>query len=288
MANWSEYLAQFDREGCVVIPNFLTAAECLEMKAEIDSIVQAMDVAAESGKAVFKTTNDQVNLHNDYFLKSADRISFFFEEGAVDRDGKLTVPKDRSLNKIGHALHWESPVFRKVSFQRTVKDLVRQLGFVSPAIIQSMYIFKHPKIGAPVTPHIDRSFLFNEPCRLVGLWFAIDEVSADNGCLWYVPGSHRTENITRRMVRSQQASTLLEFTGDQREFAAEEFVPVPVPAGGLVLIHGRVVHKSEHNLSDRPRPAYTFHVIDTHETEYPADNWLQPTARLPFTKLYEN
>lgn len=287
MEDYSKYLANFEREGCVVIPGFLTAEELKAIKEEIQRIVDQMDVT-QSEKAAFKTSDDQVELHNSYFLNSADRVSYFFEEDALDSEGKLVVPKHQSLNKIGHALHWESAVFKAISFKQSVKDLIRQIGFIEPAIIQSMYIFKNPKIGAKVTPHTDRTFLYNDPCKLVGLWFAIEEVTIENGCLWYIRGSHLSEEITRRMVRTEGERSLLKFTGHQREFKDEEFVPVVVPAGGLVLIHGRVVHKSEQNLSNAPRPAYTFHVIDTYNSVYPADNWLQPTARLPFTKLYEN
>lgn len=65
-------------------------------------------------------------------------------------------------------------------------------------------------------------------------------------------------------------------------------MPVPVKKGSLVLIHGQVVHKSENNMSDNPRPAYTFHVVDEHGTTWAEDNWLQPSERLPFPLLYEN
>lgn len=286
MERLQDYLEKFDEQGCVVIPNFLDSAELLSIKTEINRIVSELDASQE--KTAFKTTDDQVESHNKYFLDSADRISYFFEEDALDDGGNLKVSKDVCLNKIGHALHWDSDVFKRISFKTEVKSIVRALKFVDPAIIQSMYIFKHPRLGGKVTAHIDRTFLHNEPCKLVGLWFAIEDVTLENGCLWYIPGSHRTEKVSKRMVRRDGEKTSLELIGEQREFSAEEFVPVPVPAGGLVLIHGQVVHKSERNLSSKPRPAYTFHVIDTHDSVYSPDNWLQPTPRLPFTKLYEN
>lgn len=283
------YLERFDREGCVVIPDFLSRCELEAIKREVAAIVDRIDESATQ-RAAFNTSDDQIFLHDRYLLESADRVSYFFEVTALDGENKLVVPKSVALNKIGHALHWRSEIFRDISFKPAVKNLVRQLGFLDPVIVQSMYIFKHPKIGGEVMPHTDCSFLYVKPCKLVGLWFAVEEVTKENGCLWYVPGSHRTETVTRRMVRTPQSEKgpPLTFIGHQREFSSEEFVPLPVPAGGLVLIHGQVVHKSEKNISDKPRPAYTFHVFDTHETEYAADNWLQPTTDLSFTKLYEN
>jgi hypothetical protein len=56
--------------------------------------------------------------------------------------------------------------------------------------------------------------------------------------------------------------------------------------GSLVLIHGQVLHKSEANLSSKPRHAYTFHMVETQGSEYSPMNWLQPTESLPFPKLF--
>lgn len=58
--------------------------------------------------------------------------------------------------------------------------------------------------------------------------------------------------------------------------------------GSLVLIHGEVVHKSERNLSEYSRHAYTFHAIERAETVYSTDNWLQPTDQLPFPGVLDN
>ena len=54
----------------------------------------------------------------------------------------------------------------------------------------------------------------------------------------------------------------------------------------MVLIHGQVMHKSEANLSEKPRHAYTFHMIETEGSVYSKENWLQPTKSLPFPKLF--
>ena len=98
----------------------------------------------------------QEKLTSDYFLKSANNISCFFEEGAFDAQGDLLKPKGLSINKIGHALHDVDPVFREVSRSKSIKQLYHALGFKKPLPVQSMYIFKQPSIGGPVVPHQDR------------------------------------------------------------------------------------------------------------------------------------
>lgn len=69
-------------------------------------------------------------------------------------------------------------------------------------------------------------------------------------------------------------------------YPMSSFSAAPVTKGSLVIIHGQVVHRSELNKSDKSRHAYTFHVIETENTEYSKDNWLQPPAGKSFPLLY--
>ncbi len=48
------------------------------------------------------TCTKQASTTDDYFLESANNISFFFEENAFQEDGKLRQDKALSINKIGH------------------------------------------------------------------------------------------------------------------------------------------------------------------------------------------
>ena len=57
-------------------------------------------------------------------------------------------------------------------------------------------------------------------------------------------------------------------------------------SGSVVLIHGKVMHKSEENKSDKSRHAFTFHMVETQGSQYSKENWLQPTEALPFPKLF--
>lgn len=83
-----------------------------------------------------------------YFLDSSDKVSYFFEGGAVDENGELLVEPKIALNKMGHALHWLNPIFKKYTFCEKVKETCFQLGLVDPVVVQSMYIFKNPGVGS--------------------------------------------------------------------------------------------------------------------------------------------
>jgi len=197
-----EQLDKFEKDGLLVIEDFLTLEEVEGLKSEITTLVENMD--PETDRGVFSTKDNNSKQASDrYFLDSGDKIRYFFEVDAFDEAGNLQMDKHKSMNKIGHALHWINPAFRKVSFSQKVQYISRCLKLRDPAIVQGMYIFKQPGIGGEVTPHQDGTFLYNEPLRLFGFWFPIDDATLENGCLWYVPGSHETP-ITRRFLRTGQ------------------------------------------------------------------------------------
>src|SRR5262249_9789251 len=143
-----------------------------------------------------------------YFLGSGDTIRFFFEEHAFRADGELAVPKERALNKFGHAMHDLDPAFDRFSRAPRVATLASDLGVEGALLMQSMYIFKQPRIGGEVRCHQDATFLHTEPESIVGLWFALEDATTENGCLWALPGGHR-HGLASRFVRNADDTTTM-------------------------------------------------------------------------------
>src|SRR4051812_34897107 len=180
-------LSAYETNGFLVLENFVSRAACNDLRQRAEELVREFDPSVVS---IF-STNEQTRTSDDYFLDSGDKISFFFEENAFTSEGNLRQPKDQSINKIGHALHDLDPVFDHFSRQPEIAALVADLGIANPLLLQSMYIFKQQRIGGEVSCHQDATFLYNEPLRLVGLWFALEDATIENGCLWAIPGAHK-------------------------------------------------------------------------------------------------
>jgi phytanoyl-CoA hydroxylase len=54
-----------------------------------------------------------------------------------------------------------------------------------------MYIFKQPGIGGEVRWHQDATYFDTDPVSVTTFWFALEDATLDNGCMWAEPGGHR-------------------------------------------------------------------------------------------------
>ncbi|KAK9844973.1 hypothetical protein WJX74_009176 [Apatococcus lobatus] len=273
-----EELKRFEKDGYIVLENFASPGECAALIERANSLVDGFNPEKIS---VFSTTNQASN-SDDYFFESANNISFFFEEGAHDEQGNLRQEKALSINKIGHAIHDLDPVFRKFTRSSKMTELLLELGLVKPLPVQSMYIFKQPRIGGKYAPHQDGSFLATEPHSVIGLWLAVEDATLENGCLWTLPGSHR-DGVQNRMLGINKK---VSFDKAMPEYDLSKFTPLEVKAGTLIALHHANVHFSEHNTSSKSRHAYSLHVVDGSDQHiWQPDNWLQRRPDLPLEPM---
>ena len=271
----TEQIASYQANGYLVLPNFKPAQAIGQVRQRAMAMVEAFDPAETI--AIF-STKDSSNNANPYFLSSADKVHCFFEEEAFGVDGALRQAKALSINKIGHALHDCDPVFDAFSRGPALAAVARDLGLTQPQIWQSMYIFKQPGIGGEVGWHQDATFFDTAPISVTTFWFALEDATLDNGCLWVQPGGHRGP-LRERYVRDADRVKMdkLDATPWPEGDAA---VALPVPAGALVVFHGLLPHYSAPNRSDHSRHAFTLHVTDA-STAYSSRNWIQRGADFP-------
>jgi phytanoyl-CoA hydroxylase len=271
-------VAAFRHDGFLVLPDFVDRAACLGLRERAIELAR-MHVPPPDQATVFTADGRALHAAEQYFLTSGEAIRCFFEKDAFGDDGRLRSDAHLCLNKLGHAMHDLDPVFDAFSHTAALAAVADGIGMRDPRLLQSMYIFKQARIGGEVVCHTDHTYLWTEPASVVGFWFAIDDATTENGCMWALPGGHRLPVKARSKLNGARTATVLEVF-DPAPYPSDGLVALEAKRGTLILLHGALPHRSGPNLSDKPRHAYTLHAIDG-TADYLSDNWLQrPTIPL--------
>lgn len=271
-----DMLQAFTADGVIILEGFVSESACQKLRERTLELIDDFEPGEE--RNVFSAM-EQTQLGDKYFEESGDKIRFFFEHDAFDDSGNLRQSKESSLNKLGHAMHDLDPVFDGFSRTPKLAATVNSLGYEDPIVLQSMYIFKPPRIGGEVYCHQDSTFLYTDPESCIGFWFALEDATVENGCMHFIPGGH--QGPLKQLHYRDDSGRMTFKTLDDSPWPENATVAAEAKAGTLVIFDGRAPHLSGPNLSDKSRHAYTVHVIDRN-SRYPDENWLQRGDDLPF------
>jgi hypothetical protein len=138
-----------------------------------------------------------------------------------------------------------------------------------------------PASGGPETPwHQDAAF--RDPAydrEEISIWLALTPVGLENGCLEFIPGSHRRGVLPHRRLGNDPRIHALECIGD---FDPATAVSCPLPAGGVTVHDIRTLHHAPPNRSPGDRFAYVlvFDLVPVRARAARAAPWLAtPDAR---------
>ena len=141
--------------------------------------------------------------------------------------------------------------FHDLVFHPRILDVVERLIGPNIQLQQSRLILK------PRTPHAWFDWHQDYPAfphtnfDLLIVTVYLDDSCPDNGCLTVIPGSHRLGPLPHRFTFEGAPRTQV---ADRRVVAdRSRWRRTPVPAGGIEVHHGLLLHSSEANLTDRPR-----------------------------------
>jgi ectoine hydroxylase-related dioxygenase (phytanoyl-CoA dioxygenase family) len=82
---------------------------------------------------------------------------------------------------------------------------------------------------------------------------ALDDATLANGCMWYLPGTHKAAGYENVGIGQNQTDLFKVYP----EWRGVESVACPCPAGSAVFHNGLVAHGAGANMTNRPRRAMT-------------------------------
>lgn len=120
--------------------------------------------------------------------------------------------------------------------------------------------YKPAHHGGVVIWHQDYSYWTRTtPVAHLSCWIGLDDSTRENGCVHYVPRSHRWQLLPRKSFANEMETILEWLTPEQRA----EFKPVAIElqAGECSFHHPLMVHGSYANQTARPRRAVVINAF---------------------------
>ncbi|MCS6777024.1 MAG: phytanoyl-CoA dioxygenase family protein [Chloroherpetonaceae bacterium] len=181
-----------------------------------------------------------------------------------------------------HQPHFISPVILKYVRHPGICGVLAQITGAhlpfwdgSVKCMQSMLFVKPPQFQGQAW-HQDEVYIPTRDRSLVGAWIAIDDATVENGCLWILPGSHRSGYLYPQ--REHNNPDEFDFARESYGFDPSGEIPVEVTAGTVVFFNGYLLHRSRKNRSTIYRRVLVNHYMNAwsllpwqvREGEYPA------------------
>ena len=219
--NRQDLIKDFKRDGYVFVQGFLDQDEIAELKEHL----------------------------HDFFEKAVPNMPYnhvFYEDDA-DKS---------SLKQLQHMYQYDA-FFHKLMYDSKFQQLAEML-LGEPVEGKNMQYFnKPPKIGKPTPAHQDGYYFMLEPPTAVTMWLALEKVDEENGCVRYLPGSHKEGYRPHGKTATLGFSQGITDFGTPDDLQRELFFPAE--AGDLLVHHALTVHRADGNQSaNRTRKALGF------------------------------
>jgi ectoine hydroxylase-related dioxygenase (phytanoyl-CoA dioxygenase family) len=180
--------------------------------------------------------------------KAGRELGEFYDLGGTDDEGKPFV-LPQMMNPSRYA-----PEIATGQFRLNAAAIARQLLGADCEFRQDLAICKPPGSQAPTAWHQDAAYLNPKyDHENINIWIPLQTVTPQNGCLHFIPGSHKSlEILPHHPINNDPRIEGLECDRIDQSKA----VAVPIPAGGATIHHCRVLHYAGPNLSTERRRAY--------------------------------
>ena len=222
----SEQIAFYRSNGFIVIEDFLTPQELDNWRSAVMRAVDQRAGKKMPGKDIVIGEDDGINEDGDYFGKVFDQLLNLWQTNEGVKDLML----DERIGKMAAML--------------SGADGIR--------IWHDQALFKRPWAN-PTAWHLDTPFWSFFDRNAISIWVALDDATLQNGCLYFIPGSHKGTNFDKITI-GRNMDGIFEI---YPQFAKTAPVPAPMKAGSCSFHNGLTIHGAGANMTNAWRRAMT-------------------------------
>lgn len=147
----------------------------------------------------------------------------------------------------------DSPAMHKLMLDPRLGKMARELAGVDGIRIwHDQALIKQPW-GNPTGWHLDNPYWSFFSKNAISIWVALDDVTHDNGCLYFVPGTHKTATFDNASIGQNIGDLFRVYT----QWSSLEAQPALMKAGSCSFHNGLVAHGAGANMTPRARRAMT-------------------------------
>ncbi len=147
----------------------------------------------------------------------------------------------------------DSPAMRNLMLDPRLGKMAAELaGVEGIRIWHDQALIKQPW-GNPTGWHLDNPYWSFSSKDAISIWVALDDVTRDNGCLYFIPGSHKTATFDNANIGQNIGDLFRVYTN----WATLDAKAAVMKAGSCSFHNGLVAHGAGANMTPRARRAMT-------------------------------
>lgn len=221
-----EQIDFYQQNGYLVIEDFLGAEELAHWRNSVSEAITERKGIKIPGKSVMLGESDGINEDAAYYSKVFDQLLNLWQTNEKMRDIML----DARIGKMAAELS----------------------GAEGIRIWHDQALIKRPWAN-PTSWHLDTPFWSFSDRRAISIWVALDDATLQNGCMYFIPGSHQHTSFENPGI-GKNMDLIFDFYPQFRQSAS---VPIPVKAGSCTFHNGLTIHGAGANMTPGFRRAMT-------------------------------
>jgi phytanoyl-CoA hydroxylase len=233
-----EQLAQFHKDGYIVLRNFADARRC-------DDILAVAKEHLENKIEPIETEIGYGSRTKEYRTAVTDYDSHTEEEHIIVR--RLRQVYERStLFKA-----WMEDIKIRPVLQQVLEDDV-----VLTTAHHNSIMTKMPFYSLDTGWHQDRRYWRYSNDNLVSIWLALDSETSENGVLEFIPGSHMMDFSSEQFDKKEYFCETSELN---KNIIARE-ISTDLSKGDVVIFHSLLLHRANKNSTDKAKISFVYTV----------------------------